>query len=107
MAVLLILLMHNNLHAVDKIIYVSNKGTDTNQGERLSPLLTINEALRRAQRNEIIELAPGIYRESIKLNNVKDLTIRASRTGTVKINTSHLLAKKWKFLKKFSKFSKI
>ena len=95
-AIFFSLFLSQALCARDKVLYVSNSGSDANIGTQYSPLKTIGSAISRINKGEVIELAPGIYREVITLNNKEDLTIRANKAGTVKIDVTHPLPKEWK-----------
>lgn len=81
---------------VDVVLYVTPDGDDANQGlEESEPLRTISHALDLATELRLggnavkIELAPGIYRESIELLQDPDgspvLVLEAAETGTAVI----------------------
>ena len=89
------LFLCNALCAKGNTLYVSNHGSDTNVGSKESPFLTIDAALKRVKESVVIELAPGTYREVIKLRNENGITIRAAESGTVKIDPTKRLPKKW------------
>ena len=95
LALTLSLFLCNALCAKSNILYVSNHGSDTSVGSKGSPFLTIGTALKRVKEGEVIELAPGTYREVIELRNAHGITIRAAESGTVKIDPTVLLPKKW------------
>ena len=89
------LFLCNALCAKGNTLYVSNHGSDTNVGSKGSPFLTIDAALKRVKEGDVIELAPGTYREVIKLRNENGITIRAVESGTVKIDPTKRLPKEW------------
>ena len=95
LALTLSLFLFNALCAKSNILYVSNHGSDTSVGIKGSPFLTIGTALKRVKEGEVIELAPGTYREVIELRNARGIIIRAAESGTVKIDPTVLLPKKW------------
>lgn len=55
------------LQTARKIIYVSPSGNDGSQGSRASPLITIQEAIRRAQSGDVVKVMPGTYAGNIWL----------------------------------------
>ena len=86
LAVSISLFLCNALCAKANTLYVSNHGSDTNVGSKGSPFLTIGTALKRVKKGDVIELAPGTYREVIELHSKNGITIRAAESGTVKID---------------------
>jgi hypothetical protein len=46
--------------SIDKIVYVSTTGNDMNDGNQLSPVLTINQALKLGN---IVKISGGVYKE--------------------------------------------
>ena len=89
------LFLCNALCAKGNTLYVSNHGSDSSVGSKGSPLLTIGAALKRVNEGDVIELAPGTYREVIELHSKHGITIRAAESGTVKIDPTKRLPKKW------------
>ena len=85
------LFLYNALFAKSNTLYVSNHGSDTNVGNKGSPFLTIDAALKRVKEGVVIELAPGTYREVIELHSKNGITIRAAESGTVKIDLTQRL----------------
>ena len=95
LAVSISLFLCNALCAKGNTLYVSNHGSDRNVGSKGSPFQTIDAALKRVNKGDVIELAPGTYREVIELRNENGITIRAAESGTVKIDPTIRLPKKW------------
>ena len=95
LAVSISLFLCNALCAKGNTLYVSNHGSDSSVGSKGSPFLTIGAALKRVNEGDVIELAPGTYREVIKLHSKHGITIRAAESGTVKIDSTKRLPKKW------------
>ena len=70
LAVSISLFLCNALCAKGNTLYVSNHGSDSSVGSKGSPLLTIGAALKRVNEGDVIELAPGTYREVIELHSL-------------------------------------
>lgn len=88
-----------SLRSSGDVLHVSAPGTDRDSVNSKTSFQTIEAALNRAKPGDTIELAPGTYREVIKLRNKHQLKIRAAKPGTVKIDVTHILPKKWKLVK--------
>lgn len=90
------LILCGTICAGNQVIHVATGGSDSNPGNQAAPLKTIQTALKIAKSGDTIEIAPGIYRESIELRNTHNLTLRAAQPGTVQVNLNRALPKKWK-----------
>jgi hypothetical protein len=90
------LILCNTICAGNQMIHVATEGSDSNSGSHASPYKTIGTALKAAKPGATIEIAPGIYRETIELRNKHNLTLRAAQPGTVQVNGSRALPEKWK-----------
>ena len=84
------LILCNMICAGSQVIHVATEGSDSNSGDATSPFKTIRTALKAAKPGDIIELAPGIYRETIELRNKHNLTL-CRQPGTVQVNVSSAL----------------
>jgi hypothetical protein len=78
-----------------KSLYVSIDGADKHTGEMDNPLRTIRVALNRAQPGDTIILGPGTYREPIRASKKRDLIIKASSEGDVRIVGTEVLPQAW------------
>lgn len=78
-----------------KTLYVSVDGVNQGGGEVDKPLRTIRLALNRAQPGDTIEIGPGTYRETIRASKKRDLIIKASKEGDVRIVGTELLPQAW------------
>ena len=90
------LLLSNLVCIGSQVIHVATEGSDSNSGSRASPFKTIRTALEFATPGATIEIAPGIYRETIELRNKRNLNLQAAEPGTVQVNVSRALPKQWK-----------
>jgi len=75
------------------ILYVAATGADTNPGTSDQPLRTIGKAIERSHPGDTITIAPGIYRESVRVSNragapASWLTIQGNGTGPVVLDGS-------------------
>ena len=62
------LILCGTICAGNQVIHVATGGSDSNPGNQAAPLKTIQTALKVAKSGDTIEIAPGIYRESIELS---------------------------------------
>ena len=71
-----------------RTLHVSRRGDDGSRGSRRAPLRTIAEALDRAQDGSTVVIHAGVYRESIEVEGVTDVTLRAAPRAAVWLDGS-------------------
>ena len=76
-----------------KIVHVAKNGSDSNNGTKHEPFLTIGAAAKIAQPGDVIEVHEGTYREWVKpprggLSNDKRIVYRAARGEKVHLKGS-------------------
>jgi hypothetical protein len=82
-----------------KLIYVSKSGNDSADGSFARPLLTISQAILKAEPGDQVIVRKGMYRELVVLNRSgaseqQRITIKAAKGETVSIRGSEQ-AKSW------------
>jgi hypothetical protein len=76
---ILILLLCFNLHTYSqKSIYISKSGSNSNNGSKNAPFLTIQYGLNNVSTNDTIFITPGVYSENLTWRNQGTLSIIAT-----------------------------
>ena len=75
--------------------YVSNIGSDDNNGSENQPFKTISKALKISTNGDSVYLDKGVYRENIYLFKKENILIKSKNNEKVVIDGSDLLPSKW------------
>jgi hypothetical protein len=78
-ACILLLLLCLKLHSYSqKSIYISKSGSNSNNGSKNAPFLTIQYGLNNVSTNDTIFITPGVYSENLTWRNQGTLSIIAT-----------------------------